>query len=422
MNVYEAIADEIEARIASGVYKPGEKIPSIRRMAEEFACNKLTVQKAYGKLRREGYLENVVGSGSFVRFPEEISRPGEIFDFHTSYISESFFPYGTAKQVFSDLFDREKSRVFSSPPVEGDPEFLQALSEFYRIPYRRMLIISGAQQGLDLIAKVFSTGISDSILFEDPTYPGAISLFKARHFVALEPDGPDLDSLDRHLTKQISLFYTMPSVHNPTGITYSLAKKEAVAERAERHPFYVIEDDYLSEFLDGQPPRFVDLFPRRTIYIKSLSQTTVSGIRLGFMVVPDALYDKFLYAKHLSDIQSTGVIQKFMREFIRDGSYQRYIEETVVRVRRRRARLLEAIASYPVLSCRVPQPGYGLWISSAEPVELPHVPWESGARFSFSPGYRNHFKVSFMHMDDATFEKALKYLAGLFERLQQGAS
>jgi 2-aminoadipate transaminase len=416
MALYRHIAEELARRIREGRYKPGERIPSIRQVAEEFECNKLTVQKAFGVLKRNRMIENVVGSGSFVRFPEKIASGGEIFDFRTSYISESFFPFETAKSIFSDLFDQERSRAFSPPPVEGDGELIDMLGEFYRLPTRRMFIVSGAQQGLDLTAKVFSTNISDAILFEDPTYTGAISLFKARHFVPIGADGPDLAAFDRKLSPAIKLFYTMPAVHNPTGISYSLKKKEALARRAERSPFYLIEDDYLSEFTEHPTPRFVDILPEKTIYIKSLSQTTVSGVRLGAMIVPESLFDKFIYTKFMSDIASTGLLQKFATRFIREGGYGVYIAETRRRIQDRKRRLMGVITAHPFLSVPHAQSGYNLWVKSERAVTLPRAPWTPGEEFSFSPAFKNFFRISFMHMDDAAFERAVVYLEDLLGR------
>ncbi len=412
--LYQSIAAEIRSRIAAGRYRPGEKIPSVRKMAEEFGCNKLTVQKAYEILKREGFLENIVGSGSFVRFPENIGSRGDVFDFKTDYISESFFPHEAAGAIFSEMFDREKAGVFSLPPVKGDPELLRVLSEYYRVPTQQMFIISGAQQGLDLTAKVFSTRISESILFEDPTYPGAISLFKARHFVPLEPDGPDLQVLEQKLSGQIRLFYTMPSVHNPAGISCCPEKKQAVARMAQNSPFYIIEDDYLSDFMPHPVPRFTDICPERTIYIKSLSQTTVSGIRLGFMRVPEDLYDRFLYAKYTSDIASAGLMQKFARIFIRSGEYRNYIQQIHARIRERKQRISNLIEAYPALNVSPGQSGYNIWIRSEKDIHLPHVPWRRGEDFSFSPEFRKYFRISFMNMDDPTFEKGLTYLRELF--------
>lgn len=416
MALYKNIAEELARRIREGRYKPGERIPSIRQVAGEFECNKLTVQKAFDELKRGGMIENVVGSGSFVRFPEKIASGGEVFDFRTAYISESFFPLETAKRIFSDLFDQEGTRAFSPPPVEGDRELIETLGEFYRLPTRRMFIVSGAQQGLDLTAKVFSTNISDAILFEDPTYPGAISLFKARHFVPLHADGPDLAALDCKLSHSIKLFYTMPAVHNPTGISYNLEKKEALARRAERSPFYLIEDDYLSEFTGQSIPRFVDILPEKTIYIKSLSQTTVSGVRLGAMIVPESLFDKFIYTKFMSDIASTGLLQKFATRFIREGAYAAYIAESLRRVQKRKRRLMEVIAAHPFLSIPHEQSGYNLWVNSQHAVALPRVPWTPGEEFSFSPAFRNFFRISFMHMDDAAFDRGVAYIENILSR------
>lgn len=417
MAYFEKIASEIEKRIQDGLYKPGEKIPSIRRMAVEFDCNKLTVQRAFDRLKRDGVLENVVGSGSYVRFPEKIRSAAPMYDFGTDYVSERFFPYRKARRIADALFDSEKSRLFSTTPAAGDPEFLRVLGDYYHLPTRRMFVISGAQQGLDLTAKVFATRISDAILFEEPTYPGAISLFKARHFVPMGPDGPRLNRLDRALTGSIQLFYTMPSVHNPTGVAYSLEKKEAIAERARRHPFYIIEDDYLSEFLDAAVPRFVDIIPDKTIYIKSLSQTTAADIRMGFMIVPEILYDKFLYTKFSSDIASPGLLQKLIRELITCGDYAAHVTRIRKETRQRQRCLLDLIAGYEPLSLTLPQWGYSLWVKSDAPLTLAHAPWVGGGNFSFNPAHRHFFRLSFMNMDAETFDKSLDHLKTLLDRV-----
>jgi 2-aminoadipate transaminase len=417
MSLFREIAERIEREIRNGTYKPGEKIPSIRHLASEFSCNKLTVHKAFELLKKRNLIDNVIGSGTYVRFPERIDEGGRLFDFRTSYISEGFFPYLKAKEIFSALFDRDRGGALSSTPVAGDRRLIRVLGETYRLPADRILIVSGAQQGLDLTAKVFAARISDSILFEDPTYHGAISLFRAKHFVPMEDDGPDLCALDSKLNDQVRLFYAMPAVHNPTGVSYSRNKLEAVAERAEKHPFYVIEDDFLSEFTEKPRPRFVDTCPGRTIYIKSLTQTTVSGLRLGFMVVPAELYDKFVYTKYTSDLVCTGVLQKFLMEFIVRGDYESYIAETRTRIADRQRRLLSVIGRHPELSVYLPQHGYNLWVHSNRPIDSPYVPWSKGEEFSFSPGYRSCFRLSFMNMDDDSFERAVPYLDSVFTTL-----
>lgn len=412
---YQVIARVIRERIESGDYTPGTRIPSIRQLARELDCNKLTVHRAFDILKKDGLIENRVGSGSFVRFPEKITMPEGIFDFRTDYLDESLFPYEQVQEIFNQLFNTEKAHTLAPTPTAGDDGLLRVLSQYYHVPVQCMVIISGAQQGLDLVAKVFSAKISDTMLFEDPTYPGAISLFKAKHFVPLAPDGPDLGCLKDKLNRaHIRLFYTMPTVHNPTGMAYSQEKKVAVARLARQYNFYIVEDDFLSEFRNPAGPRFVDICPEQTIHIKSLSQTTVSGIRLGFMVVPETLYDKFLYAKFSSDIASFGLMQRCMREFFKKGLYERHLKQVEQTIRVRRDKLFELIDRVDMLSVSHHQTGYSLWVKKHQPLLLPHVPWSKGEEFSFSTEFRQCFRLSFMHMDDIAFENGLSYLKRLW--------
>ncbi|MCF8080351.1 MAG: GntR family transcriptional regulator, partial [Desulfobacterales bacterium] len=183
---FSEIADEIEGRIQKGRYRPGEKIPSVRKLAAEFSCAKPTVQRAFARLKADGFIENKVGSGSYVRFPERIGQTGEVYDFSTDYLSESFFPVERMRTIFDRLFSRQGAHAIAAPSVAGDPELILHLGRYYRLPTDRMLVLSGAQQGLDLAAKVFAARIWEAALFEDPTYPGAVTLFRAKHFVPME--------------------------------------------------------------------------------------------------------------------------------------------------------------------------------------------------------------------------------------------
>jgi 2-aminoadipate transaminase len=412
--LYQRIALHMEDRIRSGMYKPGQKIPTIRRIALEFGCNKITAQKAFDQLQRNGIIENKVGSGSYVQFPHNMQPPVGRFDFRTDYLDPSLFSYDQLRIIINDLFTSEGAAALSPAPVEGEPSLMDTLGHFYQLPVGGMLIISGAQQGLDLVAKVFKAKISDAILFEDPTYPGAISLFKARHFVPLQADGPDMDALVRQLDDSIQLFYTMPAVHNPTGMTYSLDKMKAVAALARQNGFYIIEDDYLGE-LHRTGLRFVDICPERTIHIKSFAQTTLAGIRLGFMVVPDEIYTRFIHAKFTSDISSFGLLQRAWLEFIRCGAYAAHLEAVTRTVEHRRTEMYRLIGRHPHLSAASDQVGYSLWIRSRREMSQEQMPWEKGASFSFTPYYRNFFKISFMHMPDETFIQGLDYLSKLLD-------
>lgn len=420
MPLYSDIADTLRDRIRQGRYVPGQRIPSVRAIAAEFGCNKLTVQKAFDRLSEAGYLDKRVGSGSYVRYPEHMETAGDIFDLTTSYLLPALFPHRQARDIMSRLMDEEGGEAFAAVPVEGAPGLMDSLASHYHVSTRRMLIISGAQQGLDLTAKVFSARIAESVLFENPTYPGAINLFKPRHFVPMTNDGPDMTTFRRLISKDIRLFYAMPAVHNPTGISYSREKMAAVARLAERHRLTIIEDDYLSEFLDRDRERFVDLVPERTVYIKSLSQTTTAGMRLGFMVVPAPRFERFRQAKFSTDIGSAGLLQKFFQRFVASGAYAGHIDAMRRCADRRRQRIIDLLRTIRGITVTLPQHGYNLWVESDREMPTAGTPWACGNQFSFDPAMRRRFRLSFMHLDDAAFDNALTYLKSLLERLMAG--
>jgi len=229
-------------------------------------------------------------------------------------------------------------------------------------------------------------------------------------------DGPDIKTLEHKLAEPVRLFYTMPAVHNPTGIAYSRDKKVRIVKKARKRNFFIVEDDYLSEFHPDAGPRFVDLLPEKTIYVKSLSQTTVSGIRLGFMLVPADLYDKFLYAKYSSDIACAGILQKFVREFIKNGAYREYLKSIRTKISERKDLLLSILKRHPGLVLTGPQHGYSLWVEARQKPRLDNAPWHGGNEFSFSPAFRNCFRISYMCLDDLTFPPAVVYLGKLLSQ------
>jgi DNA-binding transcriptional MocR family regulator len=158
----------------------------------------------------------------------------------------------------------------------------------------------------------------------------------------------------------------------------------------------------------------VDLAPDRTIHIKSFAQTTLAGIRLGLMVVPEDLLARFVFAKYSSDITSSGLLQKFMREFFKQGLYDRHIEKVRTHVNRRRSRLQALIAQCPDCTFTPGQAGYSLWVQAANHLQLAKPPWCQGDEFSFSPAFKGFFRLAFMHMQDEVFDQSLAYLRKCF--------
>ncbi len=413
---YSEIADILIQRISSGIYRPGEKIPSVRDIADEFQCNKLTVQRAFDILKERGLLDNIVGSGSFVRFPEVRDTAHSVYDFKSASLSDTFVPHAMFQDCLTTLTDNPEGLLGNTPP-QGDELLRTILGSRYGFPARRIIIISGAQQGLDITAKVLGlTG--EEMLFEEPTYSGALALFKPRHFIPFQDSGPDPEHLHAYCDKSIRLMYTMPFIQSPTGLGYSSETIKNIASIIKEKNLYLIEDDYLSDFLPDSHVRFADIIPEKTIFIKSLSKITAPGLRIGFMVVPDDLYDRFIDVKFLSDITSAPLIQRVTRIFFQHPAFNGYLQSLKNISDQRRRKIETLLHQFAFLHIQNNQQGYSIWVRSDTSPDIFSAPWTLGSRFSFHPDHRSFFRLSYMNMNDTVFEKGFDYLKTVFDRME----
>lgn len=157
MSLIETMVQSLRQAIEEGRYAPGDQLPSIRECAERWGCNKLTAKKAYDRLKAEGYIENSVGRGSFVKYPRRIESERGLFPFQVASIGEDLFPLDAVRRLTGELFAEVGVSLFAAAPPGGNSRCLDALSSFYRTPRDRTVVISGAQQGLDLAGKLFPT-------------------------------------------------------------------------------------------------------------------------------------------------------------------------------------------------------------------------------------------------------------------------
>lgn len=197
-----------------------------------------------------------------------------------------------------------------------------------------MQIISGAQQGIDIVCKGI-INYSDIVFVEEPTYNGAIEVFKSRGAkiisIPMLDDGIDIGILKLKLDKiKPKLMYVMPNFQNPTGISYSSYKKKKLLELAEEYDFYILEDDFISDFKfdseDNRPLKSYDE-NNRVIYIKSFSKIFMPGLRIGVIDIPPELMKNILWAKYSSDISTPGLIQSSLLCYMEEFDWDKHIEK-----------------------------------------------------------------------------------------------
>ncbi|MEI6874224.1 MAG: PLP-dependent aminotransferase family protein [Spirochaetota bacterium] len=422
MYLYERIFEDLRRAVDEGEIGPGERLPSIREVAERYGCNKLTAQRAFDHLSTSGRIENRVGSGSYARYPQPMDESKG--DFSSAVLSESFFPYDEAGSILASLLASERGRVFSAPSPLGEDRLLESLARRFDLPRDTLLVTGGGQQGLDLVRRLFSERGEPLVLVEEPTYPGALSLFRPKASVAFGNEGPDPAAVAAFFGAAGSgarFFYTVPELHNPTGLRHSLERKKEIARLAAFLDFTIIEDDYLSELLPERGQRYADLIPERTIWIKSLSKTMAPGIRIGVLSAPPQFLPRLHRLRMESDPGPSTWLQLFAAGIIDSGLFDRHLDRVRVTSEARRAELLGLLADLPGFLPQQGGQGFNLWVATGESAKGPAAGWAEGWRFGRGTALRHYLRLSLMSVGEAEWPEAKKRLrASLKAAFPQG--
>lgn len=349
---YVQIANRIRKLIDNKDISDGEKLPTIRELADILEVNNVTIVNAYKKLKSDGYAFQKVGSGTYAKrkeltslfnreyskilknmLPEELEK---IIDFTGETNTEVYFPINEFKSVINKVLDRDGANALIIKEPLGYEKLRETINKSFwnnKLDLDNILIVSGAQQGIDIASKAI-VNINDNVIVEKPTYGGALSVFKWRRAnifeIEIKEDGVDLDEFEEILKKnKISCFYTMSYFQNPTGISYSREKKLKLLDLSKKYDFYIIEDDYLSELIYDnniihEPLKKLDKY-ERVIYIKSFSKIFLPGIRLGYMVTPASFNEIIQSSKINTDITTSSLMQRVLELYISEGFWKEHI-------------------------------------------------------------------------------------------------
>lgn len=348
--LYLQIYEKIKHDIIENKYSEHEKLPSIRNLAKKLDVNNITIVKAYDTLEKDRYIYKKRGSGVYVNnlnakknvLEEEILMEtfkygkleieGEI-NFANSNPNGNYFPITKFKDCINFVIDRDQEKIFAYEDPKGYPELRNIISKHLKLEKiisdpENIQIISGAQQGIDLITKSL-IHLGDTIIIENPSYSGAITSFKRGGAkvidVPLLEDGVDLKVLKNILSrKKISYLYLMTNFHNPTGISYSKKKKLKILELAKKYNFYIIEDDSSSDLYYKDKPFSLKSMDKdeRVIYIKSYSRIFMPGLRLGFLIAPKDKLKYISFTKYHTDISTPGLIQRAFEHYLSSDSWE----------------------------------------------------------------------------------------------------
>ncbi len=349
---YLQLFNFIKEWISHGEMKPGERLPAIRNLALQLGVNTSTVVNAYKQLESNSYITAKKGSGYFVSDTKSgtqdtnfsgdpgLYKDASVINFANATPHPSIFPIESFKACINEVLERDKGFAFGYDESNGYRPLRQSILAYFSREYSISVenesflqIVSGAQQGIDIIGKsLLNPG--DYVITETPTYDGAIAAFKSRGAriisVNMEKDGMDMEELEKKVRIcKPKLVYVMTRYQNPTTVCYSQQKLERLMLMAKENNFYIVEDDSMSElYFEKEKPmalKALDKSNEYVIYLKSFSKILMPGLRVGSMVIPTNLIDDFTKIKHTSDISSSGLIQRSLDLYFRSEKWDEHL-------------------------------------------------------------------------------------------------
>ncbi|BEP28949.1 MocR-like pyridoxine biosynthesis transcription factor PdxR [Helicovermis profundi] len=380
-HLYVQLYKIIKKQIVNGILKTDSKLPPIRKLANSLSVNNVTVVNAYKMLEENGYVYKIIGSGTFVNSLEtEVFNNlvgNEFIDFSLTSIEPNLFPVDNFKDAINITLDRDKGKAFEYQEIKGFKPLRESLSKYLessniKASPENIHIISGAQQGIDIISKGL-VDFGDTVIVENPTYAGALASFNMRGAnvikAPIEQGGVNIELVEK-ICKNHSpkFFYSIPNFQNPTGYSYSKNNKLRLLELAYKYKFYIIEDDYSSELnFNGDSNESLKSLDKqkKVIYIKSFSKVIMPGLRLGFIISPSILEKELLYAKHITDISTSGLLQRAFDVFLRNNSLENQLQ-IIVNTYKTKFDLVKNLLTKKYnneMICNIPKGGLNFWLS-----------------------------------------------------------
>ena len=313
-----------------------------------------------------------------------LAHAKDIISFAPGYPAEDAFPWQPFSEISAELLTGSDGKVLQYGATRGYRPLLEVVAGLMRdrgvtVTGDRLLITTGSQQGLDLIARVLLDP-GDVVLMELPSYTGAITAFRNVEATLVgipqDHDGINLEELDRTFLRlqgqgrRIKFLYLVPNFQNPTGLLIGLDKRQAVLQWAERRDVLILEDDpyrdlYFPDVATEAETRPIaaDDAGTRVMYLSSFSKTLAPGLRVGWLSAPADVAAKVELAKQAGDLCTGAVDQRIVFECCRRGILAAHVPVLREIYQQKRDAMVSALRASlgDVLSWPDPRGGFFLW-------------------------------------------------------------
>jgi DNA-binding transcriptional MocR family regulator len=468
--LFRQIAEQVAGQIRDGDCPAGVRLPPTRRLVELLGINRGTAVAAYESLEREGLVRTRVGSGTEVTGPASPGAAGisgwdgaltpglrrlagraeaETFepipdhvvaDFSRLAPDSGLFPVEPLRRALDAVLRRGGADLLQYGSGQGLlplRETIASRMESRGIPTSpaEVLVVSGAQQGLDLLLRAFAAP-SGRVAVETPTYTGILPLLRLGGIEAvpipMTPEGISVEGLERAAaSNRFEFVYTIPTLQNPTGVTSSRLQRERLLAAAERHGFLVVEDGYENDLEAGRKvPPLASLGGgrKRVLYLGSFSKGLFPGARVGWIAGDADAIRRLSNLKRAVDYGAPPLLQAAIDRLARSGEYDRHLASLDQVFRLRRRSLKRALERHLPAGCRfdLPDGALAAWVTLPPGTSSDAVAREAASLgVLVSPASRflppgappvEALRISLCRVQGAPLERGIQLLGGVLSR------
>ncbi len=381
-------------------------------------------------------------SSSFIREILKVTQRPEIISFAGGLPNPVSFPQEELKISMNRIADKYKDKIYQYSTTLGLDSLRQFIASRYKkihnmdITLDNIIITTGSQQALDLIAKVFLDK-NDKVLVEEPSYLGllqAFSMFEV-DFVQtkLNDDGLDIECLKETVNKHHpKLAYLIPNFQNPTGLTYTKENRDLVFDAIKDEDMILIQDDPYGELRFNNEERIPYIGLNKTdknIYLGSFSKIITPGMRLGYVIAHSEIIKKLETAKQASDLHSNIFAQYLISDYLYNNDLDKHIDKIKKLYKEQASAMIGAMEKYFQKNIKFTYPKGGMftWVTLEEgksSTKLFNIALEKNVAFvPGNPFYINQdvdvntLRLNYTNADSPTIEEGIKRLAQAMEQI-----
>lgn len=456
--VYRQIVQFICEKVATGEWPIGTRLPAQRALANQFGVNRSTISTAIDELTSYGIISGKHGAGTEIisntwslmlptalnwkklisagYFQENNRRIQQINHWEfapdivrlgTGELDPRLFP----KQMWSQILQKLSTEITSLGYAEplGLLELRQAIAKHMKklgidVSEKNILITSGALQALQLIASCLLEDGS-TVFTEAPTYLKSLQTFQSMGLnlqgIPMDQDGLEFWRLEKQLKNKDSILYTIPTNHNPTGITMPNERREELMEFCVKNRLPIIEDAVYQElcFDDGMEPKPLKALDKNgmVMYLGSASKALAPGLRIGWIIASEPVIERLGDAKMQMDYGASSLSQLVFAEFLNSGLYDEYLVGLKKELKKRRDNALRMLEKHfkDIATWGNPIGGFYIWLTFNEDVNVDNLFDDAlKEKILLNPGDIYDFKrnrsirLSFAYVTCEEFDEAIK--------------